>query len=212
MEKVLRHSLTVRLTHWFIAFSGVILLFSGFMQMPMGKRYNIVKIPGLSWADNFEVTLLIHYISAAIFTAVVFFHLIYHFKRKEFSIIPKIQDIGGAIRGFLAMFGLGKEPHHGKFQAKQKIIYAIIGLTTLTLIITGLIKSFKNLGPIILDPMLLQVVAFTHTIAAMFFMILFLAHVAALLLKNHRPMIPSMITGMMDKRHAREHHPNWQVD
>ncbi len=210
MEKVVRHSLTVRLTHWIIAFSGIILLFSGFMQMPMGKRYNIVKIPGLSWAGNFEVTLLVHYIGAAIFTAVVFFHLMYHFKRKEFAIVPQLKDIGGAIQGFLAMFGLGKEPGHGKFQAKQKIIYAIIGLTTLILIISGLIKSFKNLGPIILDPMLLQVVAFTHTIAGIFFMMLFFAHVAALLLKNHRPMIPSMITGKMDRQHAEQHHPNWR--
>lgn len=212
MAKVLRHSLAVRMTHWIVAFSGIILLFSGFMQLPMGKRYNIVKIPGLSWAGNFEVTLLIHYISAAVFTAVVFFHIGYHLKRRELAIVPRPGDIGGAIQGFLAMFGLGEEPSNGKFQAKQKIIYTIIGSTTLLLIITGLVKSYKNLGSIVLDPMLLQVIAFTHTIGGMFFMILFLAHVAALMLKDHRPMIPSMITGMMDKEHAQKHHSNWQVD
>jgi formate dehydrogenase gamma subunit len=212
MAKVLRHSLTVRMTHWIIAFTGVILLFSGFMQLPMGKRYNIVKIPGLSWAGNFEVTLLIHYVSAALFTAAVFFHISYHLKRREFAIMPRSGDIRGAIKGFLAMFGIGEEPPHGKFQAKQRVIYAIIGTTTLVLVITGLIKSYKNLGPIVLDPMLLQVIAFTHTIAGMFFMLLFLAHVAALMLKNHRPMIPSMITGMMDKEHARKHHSEWRVD
>ncbi|BHH85877.1 cytochrome b/b6 domain-containing protein [Desulforhopalus sp. 52FAK] len=212
MTKVRRHSLTVRMSHWIIAFSGIVLLFSGFMQLPMGKRYNIVKIPGLSWAGNFELTLFIHYIGAAIFTAALFFHLTYHLRRKEFAIMPKSGDLGNAIRGFLAMFGLGEEPLHGKFQAKQRVIYAIIGSTSLVLVITGLIKSFKNLGPIVLDPMLLQIVAFTHTIAGMFFMILFLAHVAALMLKNHRPMIASMITGMMDKEHARKHHPDWNVD
>lgn len=212
MEKVLRHSLTVRLTHWIIAFSGIILLFSGFMQLPMGKRYNIIKIPGLVWAGNFEVTLLVHYLSAAIFTAAVFFHIFYHLRRKEFGIVPRPGDLGGAIQGFLAMFGRGEEPPHGKFQAKQRVIYAIIGLTTLTLVFTGLIKSYKNLGAIVLDPMLLQIMAFTHTIAGMLFMMLFLAHVAALLLKNHRPMIPSMITGMMDKEHARKHHSKWQID
>lgn len=211
MEKVLRHSLTVRLTHWIIAFSGIVLLFSGFMQLPMGKRYNIIKIPGLFWAGNFEVTLLVHYVSAAIFTAAVFFHIFYHFRRKEFGIVPRSGDLSGAIQGFLAMFGIGEEPPHGKFQAKQRVIYAIIGLTTLVLVFTGLIKSYKNLGAIVLDPMLLQVMAFTHTIAGMLFMMLFLAHVAALLLKDHRPMIPSMITGMMDKEHARKHHSEWKI-
>lgn len=212
MAKVLRHSLTVRMSHWIIAVTGVILLFSGFMQLPMGKRYNIVKIPGLSWAGDFEITLLIHYISGAIFAAAVFFHMVYHLKRKEFAIMPKAGDLGNATRGFLAMFGLGEEPHHGKFQAKQRVIYAIIGSTSLVLIITGLVKSFKNLGPVVLDPMLLQVIAFTHTIAGMFFMLLFIAHVAALMLKDHRPMIPAMITGMMDKEHARKHHPDWDVE
>ncbi|MEE4242286.1 MAG: cytochrome b/b6 domain-containing protein [Desulfopila sp.] len=212
MDKVLRHSLAVRMSHWIIAFSGVILLFSGFMQLPMEQRYKIVKIPGLFWAGNFEVTLLIHYLSAAVFTAAVFFHIFYHLRRKEFSLLPKPGDLGGAIQGFLAMFGLGKEPAHGKFQAKQRVIYAVIGSTTLILVITGLIKSYKNLGAIVLDPMFLQLVAFTHTITAMVFMGLFLAHVAALMLKDHRPMIPSMITGKMDKEYARKHHPKWQVD
>lgn len=212
MEKVLRHSLAVRMTHWIIAFSGIILLFSGFMQLPMGKRYNIIKIPGLAWADNFEVTLLVHYLSAALFTAAVFFHLFYHLKRNEFGILPRPGDLRSSIKGFLAMFGMGKEPAHGKFQAKQRVIYTIIGLTIMVLVITGLIKSYKNLGSIVLDPIFLQVVAFTHTIAGMLFMMLFIAHVAALMLKNHRPMIPSMITGMMAKEHAKKHHPNWQVD
>lgn len=208
-NKVYRHTLTVRLIHWSVAVSGILLLFSGFGQMPMYKRYNVVKIPGLSWSSDYEITLLIHYVGAAIFTAAVCFHLVYHWRRKEFGIMPGRGDFGAAVRGFLAMFGLGKEPRHGKFQAKQKVIYLIIGGNSLVLIMTGLIKSYKNLGAIVLDPMLLQIIAFTHTITGMFFMLLFLAHVAALLLKNHRPMIPSMITGWMDAEHAQKHHPGW---
>lgn len=209
MQKVFRHSLTVRLTHWTIALSGIVLLFSGFGQMPMYKRYNVVKIPGLAWSANYDITLLMHYISAALFTAAVFFHLAYHWRRREFGILPGKGDFGEAVRGFLAMFGLGKEPHHGKFQAKQKVIYLIIGATSLLLIGTGLVKSYKNLGAIVLDPLLLEILAFAHTICGMLFMMLFLAHVAALLLKNHRPMIPSMLTGWMDGEHARKHHPAW---
>ena len=209
MATRLRHSLTVRITHWLVALSGILLLFSGFGQLPLYKRYYVTKIPGLAWSDNYEITLVIHYLAAAIFTAAVCFHLVYHYRRREFGILPKRGDIGDSIKGFKAMFGLGVEPHHEKFQAKQRIIYTIIGITSLLLIVTGLIKSYKNLGAIVLEPMLLQWMAFIHTITGGIFMVLFLAHVAALLLKNHRPMIPSMITGKIDEEYAEKHHPGW---
>lgn len=209
MATVQRHSLTVRLTHWFIALSGILLLFSGFGQLPMYKRYNVVKIPGFAWSSNYEITLLIHYVSAALFCAAIVFHLVYHFRRREFGILPRRGDIGASLQGLKAMFGFGEEPAHEKFQAKQRIIYAIIGLTSLTLVITGLIKSYKNLGPIVLDPMFLQWMAFIHTGAGMFFMILFLAHVAALLLKQHRPLIPSMFSGKISADYVRTHHSKW---
>ena len=210
MKTVQRHSLIVRVTHWLIALSGMLLLFSGFGQMPMYKRYNVVKIPGLGWSDNYEITLLLHYLGAAVFTAGIVFHLLYHYRRKEFGILPKRGDIGESIRGLLAMVGLGKEPRHGKFQAKQRVIYALFGGTGLVLVLTGLLKSYKNLGPIVLDPMLLQWTAFIHTLAGMAFMVMFLAHVAALLI--YRPLIPSMFSGRMDREYAEKHHPDWQTE
>ncbi len=209
MGTVFRHSLTVRWTHWIIALSGIMLLFSGFGQMPMYKRYNVIKIPGFAWSSNYEITLLIHYICAAVFTAAVLFHLVYHWRRKEFGIMPKRGDIGDAIQGFKAMFGFGQEPQNAKFQAKQRVIYAIIGSTSLILIATGLIKSYKNLGAIVLNPMFLQAMAFIHTGVGMLFLMLFLAHVAALLLKGHRPLIPSMFTGRVSREYAEKHHPAW---
>ncbi|OEU50067.1 MAG: hypothetical protein BA866_01540 [Desulfobulbaceae bacterium S5133MH15] len=209
MATRIRHSLTVRVTHWVVALSGILLLFSGFGQLPLYKRYNLIKVPGFAWSSNYEITLVIHYLTAAVFTAAVCFHLVYHYRRREFGILPKRGDISDSIKGFKAMFGLGEEPHHEKFQAKQRVIYTIIGSTSLLLIVTGLIKSYKNLGAIVLDPMLLQWVAITHTVTGGIFMMLFLAHVAALLLKNHRPMIPSMITGRIDKEYAEKHHPGW---
>ena len=209
MATVQRHALTVRLTHWLIAVSGILLLFSGFGQLPMYARYNVVKIPGLAWSSNYEITLLIHYVSAAVFCAAIVFHLVYHFRRREFAILPRRGDVGASFQGLKAMFGFGEEPAHGKFQAKQRIIYAVMGITSLTLVITGLIKSYKNLGPIVLDPILLQWMAFIHTGTGMFFMILFLAHVAALLLKQHRPLIPSMFSGNIDADYARTHHSKW---
>ncbi len=209
METVKRHSVTVRLNHWAIAVSGIFLLFSGFGQMPMYKRYNIVKIPGLAWSSNYEITLLMHYVAAALFGAAVLYHIIYHFRRKEFGILPKKGDVGEAIAGFKAMLGRDEEPAHGKFQAKQRVIYAIMGSASLALLLTGLVKSYKNLGNIVIDHMLLEAITLAHTIFGMLFMMLFLAHVGALLLKNHRPLIPSMFSGRISKEYADHHHPKW---
>lgn len=210
MKTVFRHSITVRVTHWLIALSGILLLFSGFGQMPMYKRYNVVQIPGLGWSDNYEITLLIHYIGAVFFTAAIVFHLLYHFRRREFAILPRRGDVKASLQGLLAMVGLAQEPRHGKFQAKQRVIYVAFGGVAVLLMLTGLVKSYKNLGPIIVDPLLLQWVAFIHSGAGIVFMAMLLAHVAALLL--YRPLLPSMFTGKIDSEYARKHHPDWNPE
>ena len=212
MSSVVRHSLVVRLTHWLVAISGIVLLFSGFGQMPMYKRYNIVKIPGLAWSSNYDITLLLHYLSAAGFGFAIAFHLLYHLRRGEFGLLPRRGDMRDAVRGVGAMIGLTEEPVSGKFQAKQRVIYIIFGSVSLVLLVTGLVKSYKNLGPIVIDPTILQWVAFTHTICGMLFLLLLCAHLAALLLKQHRPLIRSMITGKIDFHYARQHHPAWPID
>ncbi|MEN8140443.1 MAG: cytochrome b/b6 domain-containing protein [Thermodesulfobacteriota bacterium] len=211
-ETLLRHPLTVRLCHWSIAISGILLLFSGFGQMPMYKRYNIVKIPGLAWADQYALTLAIHYVTAAIFTAAVVYHLIYHLRRHEFAIMPRRGDVAESIQSVKAMFRLATMPRHEKFQAKQRLAYGVIGISSLLLIVTGLIKSYKNLGNIVLEPLFLQAMTMLHTLFGMIFMALFLAHVGALLLKEHRPLVPSMFSGRIAKEYVDEHLPGWSGD
>ncbi len=139
MDKIQRHTLLVRVTHWLTAVSGLLLIFSGFGQMPMYNRYFITSIPGLGWSGNFEITLLLHNIAAPIFAASVIFHMIYHLKMRETAAFPKLGDIKEGYVGFKAMLGLAPEPEHEKFQAKQRLAYAAIGLTSLILIATGLV-------------------------------------------------------------------------
>ncbi len=209
---VIRHSVTVRLCHWAIAISGLILTFSGLGQLPMYKRYNVIKIPGLGWSDQYGTTLFLHYIAAVIFSAAVIYHIVYHLRRNELAIMPKSGDIREAITGFKAMFGMAKEPRHGKFQAKQRVIYAVIGSVCLILIATGLIKSYKNLGDIIIQPLFLELVTMTHTMLGVGFLGIFLAHIAALAMKDHRPLVPSMFSGKIKQKYAKEHLPDWDID
>jgi formate dehydrogenase gamma subunit len=208
--KVRRHDLTVRIVHWTVALSGLALLFSGMGQKPMYRRYNVVKIPGLGWTDDFEIQLFIHYVAAIFFIGAIAFHLVFHLRRRELEALPRRGDLGEGLRTVKAMLLGRPEPPSGKYLAEQRLAYAAIGVTSLLLILTGLIKAYKNLGPIVLNPTFLQVVSLIHTFAAMLFMLLVLAHVAAFLLRANRPLLPSMFTGRCCAEYAKRRHPLWK--
>lgn len=205
-----RHSGAVRATHWLVALSGIVLIFSGFGEMPMYKRYNLTKLPGLGWSGDYSAMLDIHYLAAAIFCAAVFFHMLYHYRRREFSILPKKGDFSESLVTMKAMLLGRKEPVHGKFLAEQRLAYAIMGGTTLALILTGLIKTYKNTGPVVLDPIFLNVITYIHTLATILFLLLFVAHIGAFVLWVNWPLLKSMFTGRVSAEYARERHGHWK--
>lgn len=51
---------------WFYLIVLFALVFSGFGQMPIFKRYYLADLPGMAWTADFFVTLNIHYIAAAL--------------------------------------------------------------------------------------------------------------------------------------------------
>ncbi len=201
-NKVTRHTRAVRLTHWTVAISGFVLLFSGFGTMPLYARFNINKIPGLSWSGDFLIEQGLHYCAAIIFTAAVFFHLVFHLRRREFAALPKKGDVKESLEIVKAMVTGSPEPPSGKFLAEQRLAYAAIGATSLVLIATGLIN---------LDPAFIQTVTLTHTVATMLFLVLFLLHVGAFLIKANRPLLPSMVTGRVRRNYAEHRHTEWEI-
>lgn len=211
-DKIKRHSLIVMINHWLVATSGLVLLFSGFGQLPMYKRYNVIKIPGLEWSANFEITYLMHLIAAAIFSTGVLFHIVFHFRRKEFASIPKKGDLKESVTIIKAMVTGGEEPPQGKFLAEQRLAYAAIGVTSLILLATGVIKVYKNFNTITLSPLLNEISTLLHTIAGMAFLLLLFAHLGAFLIKANWPLFPSMFTGYVDRKYAEERHSLWKHD
>ena len=65
---VVRHSFLVQIQHWMVALSGLVLLFSGFGQLPVYKRYMLSEVPGFAWASDFILQFKIHMAAAAVFT------------------------------------------------------------------------------------------------------------------------------------------------
>src|SRR4030065_1503989 len=90
---VLRHSPVELAEHWLLAISGLLLIFSGFGELPMYKRYMVTQIPGLSWAGDFFINLKIHYLAAIVFLSVMVFHALYHGMLKHQGLLPQKGDV-----------------------------------------------------------------------------------------------------------------------
>ncbi len=209
-ETVDRHSWTVRLEHWIIAISGFLLVFSGFGQFPLYRRYMLDKLPALGWASNFALQLKIHYAAAIVFTAAVFFHLVYHLMKREFSLWPRKGDVGESWQIIKATFGKGEEPPCGKYLAEQRLAYIFFGGTILLLVVTGLVKTAKNLPGVDLSPAMTTAVAMLHNLGTVLFLGSLATHVLALFLKPNRPLLAGIFTGRVRADYACHRHPLWE--
>jgi len=152
MKKIKRHNLAVRFTHWVTALSIFVLLFSGFGQMPIYKRYFVDQLPGLGWSSNFYITLNIHYVAAFILIFVSFYYVAYLLTSKNLDILPRRGDLKESIQIFASMVGLAKEPENDKYLAEQRLAFSVTALSVFFLIVTGSLKVWKNLPGVYLAP------------------------------------------------------------
>jgi len=206
---VLRHALTERLEHWVLAVSGFILLFSGFGELPMYKRYMVTEIPGLGWAGDFFINLKIHYLAAIVFVSVMVFHALYHGWLGHRGLLPRKGDFRDSARTILSMFGFGEEPEADKYLPEQRLAYAYLAVVGLILVVTGIFKVLKNLPGVYFSPGFVTAITLIHTFGTIFFLLGIMAHVAALFFKVNRPMVMPILTGKMDLEYARTRHPIW---
>ncbi len=143
-EAVLRHSPIELAEHWFLAISGLLLIFSGFGELPMYKRFMVTQIPGLGWAGDFFINLKIHYLSGIVFVSIMVFHAIYHGWLGHQGLVPRKGDFKASLITILSTFGFGKEPKSDKYLPDQRLAYAYLGGIGLILVLTGVFKVIKN--------------------------------------------------------------------
>ncbi|MBM7854587.1 formate dehydrogenase gamma subunit [Desulfohalotomaculum tongense] len=209
MGKIKRHGLSVRFVHWAVAISTIALIFSGFGQMPVYKRYMIDQLPGLAWTSDFSINLLIHYTAAGVLIFAVAYHIVYHIIRKEFDIWPRKGDFKESYLIIKAMLTKGEEPESDKYLAEQRLAYAYIGVMLIVIIISGIIKVLKNLPSISLEMDTLIWVSTVHNAATILLILGIVGHLAAFVFKANRPLLPGMFTGWVDEDYARRRHGVW---
>jgi cytochrome b subunit of formate dehydrogenase len=205
-----RHGLLVRIEHWAIALSGIVLLFTGIGQLPMYQRYGLTRVPGFGWSGDFLLNLWWHYLAASVFMSALAVHVLYHGLRRETAALPRRGDLRDSVRIVLATFGFGEEPRSDKFLAEQRVAYAMIGAASVLLSLTGILKVARNAGWLFLPPAVTWVNTTAHTLGFVVFLAGVLAHLAAFALPANRPLLPSMLTGRVSRAYAERRHPLWR--
>jgi len=208
-KKILRHAPIVRVVHWMTVITTILLFFSGIGQMPMYKRYMVSNLPGMAWTADYQVTLILHYVAAAAFVFTIILHGVFHFIRKEYSILPKKGDIRESFLIIKAMLGFGKEPPAGKFLAEQRLAYVFMAFTVLLLTATGLIKVAKNFELWQISESAMVWVTLLHNIGMALMLVAIIAHLAAFVVKANRPLVPSIFTGYVSEEYIKERHSLW---
>jgi len=206
---VVRHSLVELVEHWTIALSGLALLITGIFELPMANRYYITSVPGLGWSGDFIKSLYIHYAASVVFIAAAVFHLIYHGILGERGMIPRGGDLKTSIEVIKSFFGKGEEPPFGKYLPEQRLAYAGMAFIIAMLILSGLVKTYKNIYAPDMSLAWVLWATWIHNVFFVLFILAFVAHIGALALKPNRPMIRGIFTGSVGLDYARRRHPLW---
>ncbi len=208
-KKVLRHPATVRLIHWTITVSTFLLIFTGFGQMPVYKRYMVDQVPGLAWSSDFSVTLIIHYLAAIALVFAAVFHVVYHGLRRDFHILPRRGDLRESYLIIKALLTKCKEPPCHKYLAEQRIAYLFIASSLALIIVTGIFKVIKNFPGVHFSEGLLYWMTMLHNLGT--FLVIFgvVAHLAAFVFRENRALLPGMFTGKVDLDYIKHRHCLW---
>ena len=206
---VVRHSVLELAEHWTIALSGLLLLLSGLFELPMAARYKINAIPGFAWSGDFITSLSVHYAASVVFITAALFHLFHHGLAGDRGLIPRKGDLKTSIAVMMSFFGKGEEPPFDKYLPEQRLAYLGMAVIIAVLIGSGLVKTVKNLFmPDMAYPLVLWA-TWLHNIFFVLFILGFVAHIGAILLKPNRPMIRGIFTGAVRLDYARHRHPLW---
>jgi cytochrome b subunit of formate dehydrogenase len=209
---VVRHSIVELVEHWAVALSGLALVLSGMFEMPLANRYYISSIPGLAWSGDFIVSLKVHYAASIVFIAAAFFHLVYHGIRGDRGMIPQKGDLRASMEVMKSFFGRRKEPPFHKYLPEQRLAYVGMAVIIAMLILSGLVKTYKNIYAPDLSYAVVLWATWTHNIFFVLFVLAFLAHMSAIVLRPNRPMLRGILTGAVSLDYAAHRHPLWVAE
>lgn len=107
---------------------------------------------------------------------------------------------------------MGPEPPFHKYLPEQRLAYVGMASVIILLIISGLIKVYKNVYAPDMNYTVVLWATWMHNISFILFILAFLGHMGAILLKPNRPMVRGIFTGRVRLDYALHRHPLWIKD
>ena len=123
--------------------------------------------------------LSLHYIFGFALIFFAFFHVVSHFFAGEFDAFPKRGDVKNSYLLIKAMILGKKEPLSEKYLPEQRLAYLAIAFVITVLIVSGLIKTYKNLIGFDISNSLYYWAATLHNVGMVAIILLIIAHLLA---------------------------------
>lgn len=155
------------------------------------------------------MSLKVHYVASTVFVAAGVFHVVYHGILRHRGMIPQKRDVAQSIEVIKTFFGKGEEPPFHRYLPEQRIAYAGMAVIIGVLIVSGLIKTYKNLIDPRMPEGLTLIATWVHNIFFILFVAAFIGRMAAIILKPNRPMVRGIFTDRVRLDYAKHRHPLW---
>jgi sulfite dehydrogenase (quinone) subunit SoeB len=208
-----RHRAGMRFLHWFNVLSWLLLLATGTALMA-SKSFALFGTAFPHWLAakmGGAASLLRFHVVAGLLWAVVIVPLFLRYKEGGREALREIRlrrdDLLWLLRKPLAMLGLGKQPlpPQDKYNAGQKLFAISALLGTTAIIASGLVMTL-HLGSAatVAGAIIVHKLAIALALAG-----LSLHLTMAVILREERAALRSMITGNIDRAHAEAHNARW---
>ena len=206
-DRVYRHDPPARVSHWTHALGVGFCLVSGIV---MGARFTPAFV-----ADGPDAILWmnVHFVAAVSFLFGTFFYLgntvISRYRFKEH--LPTRHAVDYTIRHYGRTIGIKKftMPPEDKYFESEKVAYIMALACSILLVVSGLAKALAHVV-LTLPDAFMNVLTWTHDIAAALMLLFFVAHVFfAVVAPFSWKTFPSMFTGWMPLGEAEKEHKGW---
>ncbi|MBI5029371.1 MAG: cytochrome b/b6 domain-containing protein [Chloroflexi bacterium] len=230
-RSVIRHDFGTVIAHWTNGIGFIIALITGLMVLRWLPR-----------PDEMRIVFALHYVGVVLIMFGVVAHLTQNAITGGMGLVPRsLKDVGeglseiveysgifGSHRAALGIklpkairqtfaetataFGIKPTKKLGKFLPVERVFsYTPWAIIVAVVVITGLIKSLRYLYPI--PASIIAPVTTVHDIFSYVAVGMLAIHLAALLLvPANWPLLISMFTTRVSRKHVQEHHPLWYKD
>lgn len=201
--KIERHNEQMFFQHWSHTLGTLTLIITG---LGLGTLFIPRTIQSV---ENIGFALNMHFIGILFF----FFGACYYVTKGLLTgelkeMLPKAEDLQGAIGHYKAVLFGGEAPKEKKFMAVERVIFPfwILGVSGIS--ISGIVKVAAHIWS--LPGALMGAITLLHGVFTIYMTLLVVAHVVAgSLLPVSWPLIRSMVTGYVTEEYVKHHHVKW---